>query len=189
MIEQQLVATSIQVVLNTDEALSNEGLENKFSIVSTDGTNAGHVLLLASKDNIQKFSTGESRSFDIMQPVTDICIETSGKSFEVAKAICVFNFGFISEEARDKELEGDPSQYGAPFGSLPGIICKIFIYNFDTNTFGGFYFWDSETAMHDYVDGKEESLVHLGEENIYVKRWLSTREDLIHQRFETFLIK
>ena len=67
MIEQQLVATSIQVVLNTDEALSNEGLENKFSIVSTDGTNTGHVLLLASKDNIQKFSSGESRSFDIMQ--------------------------------------------------------------------------------------------------------------------------
>ena len=43
MLEQQLVATSIQVVLNTDEALSNEGLENKFSIVSTDGTNTGHV--------------------------------------------------------------------------------------------------------------------------------------------------
>jgi hypothetical protein len=121
MLEQKLVATSIQVVLNTDEALSNEGLEKKFRIVGTDGTNTGHVLLLASKDNVQKFASGESRSFDIMQPVTDICIETSGKAFEVAKAICVFNFGFISDEARDKEMEGDPSQYGAPFGSLPGI--------------------------------------------------------------------
>ena len=89
---------------------------------------------------------------------------------------------------RDRAFFGMVSQ-GVPFGSLPGIICKIFIYNFDTNTFGGFYFWDSETAMHDYVDGKEESLVHFGEEKIYVKGWISTREDLINQRFETYLIK
>ena len=43
--------------------------------------------------------------------------------------------------------------------------------------------------MHDYVDGKEESLVHFGEEKIYVKEWISTREDLINQRFDTYLIK
>jgi hypothetical protein len=146
-------------------------------IIGTDGTNTGHVLFLASKDNMQKVASGESRSFDIMQPVTDICIETAGKAFEVAKAICVFKVGCRSEEARDKEMEGDPSQYGVPFGALPGSIGKSFIYNWDTNTFGEMDFWDSETAMHDYVYGKGESLVHLGEENMYVKRWLSTRED------------
>ena len=81
MPEQKLGATAIQIVLNTDEALHNNGLVNKFSIVSTDGRNEGHILLWKSKNNIQVFSSGEYRSFDIEQPMTDICLRTAGKSF------------------------------------------------------------------------------------------------------------
>ena len=189
MPEQQLGATAIQIVLNTDEALHNNGLVNKFSIVSTDGKNAGHILLWDSKKNIQVFSTGEDRSFDIEQPMTDICLRTAGKSFEVAKAICVFNAGFISDEARDREWNSDMVSQGVPFGSLPGIICKCWIGNFETNTFGGIYFWDCELAMHDYIEGKEESLLRIGDETIYVKGLISTRKDLINGSVETYLVK
>ena len=175
MSEPQLGAAAIQIVLNTDEVLHNNGLVNKFSVVSTDGRNSGHILLWDSNSNIQVFSSGEYRSFDIEQPVTDICLRTTGKSLEIAKAICVFNAGFIREEARDQEWNSIVASQGVPFGSLPGIICKCWIGNFETNTFGGIYFWDCETAMHDYIEGKEELI--------------STREDLINGSVETYLVK
>ena len=187
--EQQVVATSIQIVLNADEIPSNEGLDSQYSIVSTDGKNAGQVLLWTSANHIQNFTTGTSRSYDVVQPVTDLVLGASGKSFEATKAICVFNFGYTTEEARDLEFNSDMSPYADPFGSLPGIICKVVVRNDETNTYGGFYFWDSETAMHDYVDGKDESLLHFGEDKINVKEWLSTREDLMNQSFETYLVK
>jgi hypothetical protein len=43
--------------------------------------------------------------------------------------------------------------------------------------------------MHDYVDSKEELLLHVGEEEIYVKEWIFTREDSTNQSFETYLVK
>jgi len=36
---------------------------------------------------------------------------------------------------------------GLAFGRIPGLICKAWLQNVATNTFGGCYFWDSEERM------------------------------------------
>ena len=35
--------------------------------------------------------------------------------------------------------------------TVPGLISKLWLANEDTNTFGGFYLWETKTAMEDFM--------------------------------------
>ena len=67
----------------------------------------------------------ESKVWDVVPVVTELCYETSGKKVENTAAACLYNFGYTSTgETLKKTLASDfKDEYGVPFGNLPVSFC------------------------------------------------------------------
>jgi hypothetical protein len=51
------------------------------------------------------------------------------------------------------DLERDASRLANPIANVPGLRWKIWLANPDTNSAGGLYLFETEQALHKFVDG------------------------------------
>jgi quinol monooxygenase YgiN len=46
------------------------------------------------------------------------------------------------------------NELAATWAEIPGLISKIWLENAETNTYGGFYTWESQEAMDDFLQSE-----------------------------------
>ena len=128
--------------------------------------------------------------WDVVPGCTENCFARSGRKLESTTAACLYNFGYVDSISTGPnfkktvaELFTDDS--GFCFGDLPGLIVKVFINNFETNSFGGLYLWESAETMNNYYDGK--TLVKYSEMgDLFIRGFISSNEQLCNGSFEKF---
>jgi hypothetical protein len=64
--------------------------------------------------------------------------------------LVTFGLNGITEEQYRQACEGET----ATFAGLPGLICKIWLRDAKTTTYGGLYLWRDRRAYESYVAGE-----------------------------------
>lgn len=143
-----------------------EGLERKYSVVRDDGTH-GTVLvwsgsnLIQSQNLMSQFQdrsrsrfrcVNGNRHFQVAEPSTQASFETSGQSADDAKAILFINGTLTTgEQAKHFFAAADGLTMGKTFGSIPGIIAKIFLASIEGGVVGGCYLFRDAQSIEDYL--------------------------------------
>lgn len=131
-----------------------------------------------------RVKNSETQGFHILQPTTDNCLAETGKDLRDTKAVCFICCSYRSPADKAMNFLNDfAPESGHLFGKLPGLVCKFFIANDETNAYGGLYFWNNVDDMLAYVDGKPG---HLLDGAVHVKQEIIDANYLVRPQFVSY---
>lgn len=153
-----------------------DAMEHKIDLIGEDSKHASVILWSAENAFKAQLAAGEfqdkqrhlarrvkqDRQFEVVEAPTRVSLETSGKAISDAKAVLIINgtvtTGGTPTEFFNEALAADEggAAMGQTFGSIPGVIGKIFLQGTNGNEakiVGGCYLFVDEQSMLDYLAG------------------------------------
>jgi len=152
-----------------------DAMEHKIDLIGEDSKHASVILWSAENAFKAQLAAGEfqdkqrhlarrvkqDRQFEVVEAPTRVSLETSGKAISDAKAVLIINgtvTGGTPTEFFNEALAADEggAAMGQTFGSIPGVIGKIFLQGTNGNEakiVGGCYLFVDEQSMNNYLAG------------------------------------
>lgn len=152
----------ISVTLDGDGALPSTS-DSNFHRPITNESGSGGIYMWSSKQAMEDANkANSSRQFSIMRNVTRHSFDAiPGRSFDDAKAALIINGSIaegLDEEALCHKFDGEmAAEAGKTYGSIPGVITKIFLRGCSSNVqgvIGGCYLFESMQDIENYLAGE-----------------------------------
>jgi len=155
------------------------GFERKLDVVREDGIKASILFWTGPNGNTVKASVNmcdfedkqrgvmrrvtRNLKFDIAQPCTRVCLETTGRSPSEAKAVLLIRgklttggspHEFFAAAQNAPEAEGGAAM-GRSFGEIPGVITKVFLQSRERDgVVGGVYLFLDAASRDEYLESE-----------------------------------